>query len=409
MSGVPKVTISRGNGNLTPQSPAQDGETLLVIGSPFVDLSAASGIFGSYEEYATSRSGFLDSANRIAIEQHVRHFFLNAVGQKLHLQVIYTSYIVDMLTPANAAYVIIHNYIVAQNGKIKLLALVENLDTPADPTGYDAGSDALAAITLGQTFANLHEAAGRPFHVLLSAKVTFASAVPDLRALSAPSVSIHLFRHEAEIAALTASIATPNAGELGAIAQLMHTGYVAGKIAGIPVQRNVGRVLDGSITNKLPGTLLHATNNPVGKEAEFTDKGFIIVVRHPGKDGYFFNDDPSCALLTNDYNSIARNRIINKAESIARAVFTDRLNDEIDINPTIGLISAAAAKGFETEVKSAIETQMIAKGECVAVQVFVDPAQNVQLTSTVNIVLSILPYAHAKFINVTVQFTQTIA
>lgn len=419
MAGLAKITVTRGNGNLIPEAANNDGESLLVIGALSTPPDSVPaweavipGVYKSYQEFATKCAAYPDSVTRFPIFQHVRHFFLNANGQKLHLlPVKYAKGVADMLNTADAEYTKILNYIKNQNGSIKLVGLVSNLVTNITFTSDSVDPATSTMVTRGQALATLLAGLGMPVHILVGALPNFVfNTIPDMRALASPRVSVHVFRHHGQVTAFGTELGTLSLNEEKVKTNLVHTGYVLGKLAGMAVQENIGKVSAGAITDKLAEPLdnpLSSITTNAGAFDNYTDKGYILPVKHPGKSGWFFNDDPTAVTLTDDFAWISRNRVLNKAETIARQVYTERLNDEVDTAPS-GLIDPVAAKGLEQLVEAALVKQMVQKGECQAVQVFVDPNQNVVTTSTVNVVIAVQPKGVSRYINVLVKFTQTI-
>jgi len=180
-------------------------------------------------------------------------------------------------------------------------------------------------------------------------------------------------------------------------------GLAIGRLAAVPVQRNLGRVKNGAlaISTAFIGTAELSTVE--GTIGAIHDKGFITLRRYVGKAGYYWTDDPTATAATDDYNSVARGRVIDKAISIAYATFVEEVLDEVQID-SAGKIETSRAKYYQTIIETAINTAMTAEGEISSVDALVDPAQNVLSTGQICVELRIVPVGYAKTILVKLGF-----
>jgi len=187
-------------------------------------------------------------------------------------------------------------------------------------------------------------------------------------------------------------------------------GLLLGRIARIPVQRHIGRTLDGAL--KILNA--YAGNTIIDKVDVETinEKGYITFRTFTSKAGYYFNDDNLATKVSDDYRSIARRRTIDKAYRIAYATLIDFLNSEIPCTDSGGLVPAMA-KSWESEVEAAITSQMTAEGNLgidtsdpndKGVKCFIDYAQNVVSTGKIEISLKVKPFGYAKYIDVKLGF-----
>lgn len=188
-------------------------------------------------------------------------------------------------------------------------------------------------------------------------------------------------------------------------------GIAAGKLAIVPVQRNIGRVKDGAVKGVVSaylGTML-AERSDV---AAIHDKGYITFRTHTGRSGYYFNDDPLAAPVTDDYNHVTARRTVDKAYRIAYDTLINELLDEVPVTDQ-GKISVAFAKSIENKVSSAIINSMTAAGELgndpanqkdTGVSCYVNHDQNIIATGQVNVTLKVKPYGYARYITVQLGF-----
>jgi hypothetical protein len=183
-------------------------------------------------------------------------------------------------------------------------------------------------------------------------------------------------------------------------------GLVLGRLAAIDVQRNIGRVKDGDlgIANAyLTGQVTTIESLSAAAQDAVHDKGFIFARKFASKSGYFFNDDPAAVAITDDYSSIARGRVIDKAIVITNQVYTEEINDDLDTDDN-GRIDAGVIKDYQSKIKSAIDENMTLKGNVSRVTPTIDPTQNVLSTNKVKVKLSIRPKFYSKDIEVELGF-----
>jgi hypothetical protein len=399
----PNVTIAKGNGTLGGIVPAEDGTSLLVISAPAAYPVLTSTVFLQLSDAeAAGATAAADLANNVLVHEHIKDFYSKAAaGTKLHVLIVAaTATMVDLFTVGHALNTEMGNYISAQAGEIKLLGAALNPSfLEVDGTGITA--DLLNAIPLAQAFSDAEYDRFRPVQILLEGR-RFAgtiAAASDLRGLTAPAVSIAIGRDEARKTALV------DAGHTGA-GSYAALGFTLGKLASVPVQRNIGRVRDGELgwlKAALSGGQLISTLSDADLDT-LHDKGYIFALRHAGKTGFYFNDDNTCAPLSDDYCQINRGRVIDKASRIARRVYLDDLLDEVAVDPANGQLAPIVVKTFETSMTTAITDEMVALGEAVGVRVSVDPNQDVLATGRIEALVEVLPYGIGRQIQATVQF-----
>lgn len=188
-------------------------------------------------------------------------------------------------------------------------------------------------------------------------------------------------------------------------------GVLAGRVAKIPVQRNIGRVASGAL---LPLEMYIVDDKVELSDVEtLHDKGFITFRKHVSKSGYYFTDDPLACPIADDYHYLARRRVIDKAYRIAYASTLQFLLEDLNVNAD-GTLSAIDAKTIEGVVQNAIFSQMTVNGELSVDQsdsadygviVKIDLTHNVTSSSTIKFAgLQVKPKGYARFIDVPLGF-----
>jgi hypothetical protein len=398
----PNVTIQKLNGGIGGTVLSKDGVSLLVISLDSTAYALVGTSFVGIQLSDFEALGFTqakDLTNNVLAWEHIKDFYVKApAGTELHVLVVpATTTLTQLFTVANANYVALQTYLTSKKSLIKLLGVA--LNPSAAETAPTAGisADAIAAIPLAQAFADNEFSKFRPIDIIIEGrKFTAASmaAAENLRTKTATNVSVMISRDGVRQAALVA------AGHTGS-ANYAAVGFALGRLAGIGVQVNIGRRKDGP-TGWGNAVLSGAQQVVLLTDADLdtlSDKGYLFVTQDTGQEGFYFNDDPTCAPLDNDYCYITRNRVINKAARIARQVYVNELLDEISVDPSNGQLSPLTIKTFEDAIKTQIEDLMIPV-EADAVTVFIDPVQNVLATSSITILVQVQPKGYARFINV---------
>lgn len=185
-------------------------------------------------------------------------------------------------------------------------------------------------------------------------------------------------------------------------------GSVAGRVASIPVHRNIGRVRDGALR---PTTMYVGENRveeSLGVINTLYDKRYITPRTHVGRSGYFLTDDNMAVPMTDDYAQLANRRVIDKAYRIAYNTLLDYLLDDIELNED-GTMQFTVLKSWQQAVEDAINASMTANGELSQTdgegcKCYIDPAQNVVATSKIELTLKVRPHGYARSIDVNLGF-----
>lgn len=190
-------------------------------------------------------------------------------------------------------------------------------------------------------------------------------------------------------------------------------GTIAGRIATSAVQRNIGRVKDGSL---YPNQMYIGKKTVEESESLIEDlyeKGYITPRKYVGRSGYFFTDDRMACKSTDDYAHLTARRVIDKAYRIAYDTLLDMMLDELEVNED-GTLQNAVVASWQQTVEDAINSSMTANGELSATDgegcvCFIDPKQNVVSTSTIKVTIKVRPYGYARYVDVNLGFQVTSA
>ncbi len=380
----PSVVIKVEGGGLNRETAAADGVSLLYVGlstsSLFYNELLAGKVFFSLrnaEDYGITQE--TDIANGLLLWELIKDFYIKATeGTALHVLAFDRNQNYQTLFGAGNTNAL-GAYLAAQAGDIKLIGVAGNT-LPTDAATHHTIADVSNSLALVQTFAEAELNRKRPVLVVLEGRnFNPTGSVPNLRTMTnASRVAVVVARDTQRTTELVAN-GIANAAAAAAI------GYVLGKLAAIPVMRSIARIKDGDlgwVSASFSG------GNAVGSYTDgeldaLNDKGYIFATRVMGENGFFFNDEPTCILNTDDFAMISHVRTIDKVVRITNAVFTRELSDEIDIDASTGKMTVTTAKDLQNKLENAVNSQMTNRGEISAVDCTIDPNQNVLATDTI--------------------------
>lgn len=386
---LPRVKINYLNGLLGTVPDNQDGLLcLLVLGA-----SAVSSTFALGTPYRLVRAEDLSAlgitaTNNARIVELVRQFYAEAEeGTPVYLLGLAATSMTTVLDVDNGPM-----KAVLQGLHGSLRGLIVASASSASVTVTDGlDPDVLTAMPKAQALAvwaadNLYA----PIFVILEGRhFESAADAPDLKSLAYNRVGV--FIGDVTVSSANAAVGT-----------------LAGRIASVPVQRNIGRVADGALAPEK----MYIGANTVDLSMSVVDtlysKGYMCPRIYIGLSGYYLVDDPLAVAGTDDYAHLTARRTVDKAARIAYITMLQFLLDEIEVN-TDGTMQQPVLKSWQAAVEDAINTQMTAAGELSVVdgsgcKFYIDPKQNVLSTSKVEGTLKVRPFGYARDIIVNIGF-----
>ncbi len=389
---LPRIKISYLNGQLGTVGDSPDGLFALVCGA-----SAAGDTFALEKAYSVRSVDDLTALgvtaeNNARLYKHVKEFYDEAEdGTELVIYgVAENSKMTDILDKTAGT---VRKLIDGQNGRLRGLFVSGQANVGNVTEGLDA--DVLSALPVAQQLAEwATEELYAPLFVILEGCGYTGEDMRDLSALTYNRVGI--------------LVGDTEAGNRACI------GTMAGRLAGLPVQRNLGRVKDGAL---FP-TEMYVGGDKVDESgsqvAGLYDKGYITPRKYVGRSGYFFTDDRLACDGTDDYAHIAHRRVIDKAYRIVYDTLLDMMLDELEVNED-GTLQAGIVKNWQQTVEDALNSGMTASGElsagddgggCVC---YIDRTQNVLATSKVLVTVKVRPFGYARYVDVSLGFQVTQA
>ena len=394
---LPDVLIKKGRGGLGRQKPTDDGISgLLTQGVAVAGKLALNTNYELRSIQAAEALGILATGTYATTHYHIGEYFRMSPGAILIVRVVaQTVPMVDMLdrTLTHAK-----SMLVAGNGRIKQLGVALNPAAgyaPSFTSGFD--DDVFAAIDKAQALAAEEFTQHRPVVILLAGHgyAGFANDIVNLRAQDAELVSVVLG---------TDFLKQPDEPALGTL---------LGTVSASAVHENVGWV--GKFNLASDGYFLQAGLSDgkalsalvPGDVEALHERGYVLALQHAGVDGNYWNDSHTCTGLDNDYAYIENVRTINKACTITRRALLPSLKGPLPLTAT-GALRPAVVASLEASIKTAIEAGMLRAGEISDLDVYIDPDQNVQSTSKVEVKLNLISVATGRLLEATVGFVQSL-
>lgn len=392
---LPRIKIYFENGNLGLVAPSDD--RLYGIIATAVTVAGTFALNTGYKISGMAGLAALGvtEANNATFYKIIREFYAQAGdGVDVYIQgVADTMKLSDMvdITNANGAKKIAD----LANGKLRGIFTSRTPAvgyTPVITTGLDA--DVTLARQKGQEFAEYYTVSkyAPVFVVIEGAQYSGVSAdLKDLTTESYNRVSVMI-------------------GDTVSASKNAAIGILAGRMASIPVQRNIGRVKDGPLYPI--ATFINTTPVELADISGMHDKGYITFRTFINQSGYYFNDDFTAAKPTDDYCHLTARRTIDKAYRIAYSTMLQNVLDEVQINED-GTLPAAVVKAWQSDVERDIAIQMTAKGELSGditkgdngVKCFIDVNQNLVQTSELKVQIRVRPFGYPRYIDVYLGFT----
>lgn len=385
---LPKLVIKLWNGALRRATKIDDGVAGLILTGAAVegkfDLNKVY-VFSSIRDLTTY--GITAENNPLVFKEVTQFFTKRGDGGELYLLVVAPATTLVQMC-ANVDGSPIRKLIAYARGRIKLVGLnrlpAAGYEAQTDETGID--KDAVLAGELLQAISDNYRGKIMPFRALLPGLMWDGST----EKLYKPRESTYN-----AVQYVMASDQTIGEHHTAAIGQAL------GVYSAIAVHYSLGRVKNGIIT--LDGRL---TNGKTPEECEalldaLHDAGYVIYRTFTGRNGYYFNDDPMAAPLSDDYSNMYLGRVIDKAIVLAYGAYIDEILDSVEVDEN-GKLSAPVCVYYEGLMETAVKAGM--NNEISSFDVFVDPDQDLLTTSTLVATCKIVPKGVTRDIIVNLGF-----
>ena len=386
---LPRIKIQFMNGQLGTVGESPDGLFALVCGAKAVaknlELDKAYTLH-TFDELAALG---VTAENNPRLYKHVKEFYAEAEeGTKLVIFPVDKAKTFTELCDKDTGA--IKELITAENGALRgIFVAGDGREATLTTNGLD--DDLFTALSKAQQLAEWATTSlYAPLFVILEGRGYKGGAVKDLHKETYNRVGVLIGD-------------TVKASEGAAV------GMMAGRLATLPVQRNIARVKNGA----LKPIALFIGDKPVEENAsavsDLYDAGYITPRKYVGKAGYFFTDDRLACEQTDDYAHITARRTIDKAYRIAYAALLELMMDELAVNEN-GTLQHGIVMAWQQMMENAVNRAMTAVGELSAdengagCKAYIDPTQNVLATSRIELVLKVRPFGYARYVDVKLGF-----
>lgn len=408
-----KIIITVGNGNIGRTSPNKDGVTAIVFGTADPASGLANGVvspkltkLSDAEDLGITAQ--FDTDNNQLIHHHISEFFRikESFGQTGELYIMLVpNASVDMEDMVTSTSPYLKKISDDTNGEVRLAGVVLNPVTGYTPTlagGLDNG--VVDAVTAAQLLADTQKALMRPLDVFIEGRSYngTAATLTDVRSLENPDVYV-VIAADNDISSISAEMAGYAA-----------VGTTLGVVSAAKVSENIGWTGKFNVQDKNLGNYLNVglSNGNLASASEsdyevLTSKGYIFLREYPGQSGVYFDDFPTCDLITSDYAYGTESRVIKKAIRLVYDAIFPRINGPLLVDADTGTLSPSVAKAIESEAVSGMNV-MLQNEEVSGVSANVDPTQDVQTTGKIVIKLSVVSIATGRTLEIELGFAKSI-
>ncbi|MCH5243405.1 MAG: hypothetical protein J1F29_00705 [Lentimicrobiaceae bacterium] len=388
---LPGVEITLGSGGLGRVSATDDGIAALLLTGNAVEGKDMLKLDTHYQLSSSKDLSTLgiDSGNNPLVNHEVRSFYAQAgEGAELHLMVVESgTKLTEMVDGASSP---LAKLIEAAAGRIKIIGvnrLIPDEGEVDNTQGID--SDAIEAAAKAQQVAENYASKIMPVRIFLPA-IKWNGKTGGF----APSECSYN-----RVAMVLASEGNLQDQFPAAI------GMVLGRAAQAEPQQDLGRVKFGSLITG--GYFTDGTPflDKQGLADTLNDAGFIFFLNYPSKNGCYLNGCPMCCSQTDDYAVLNNGRIMDKAMRIAYDTYITEIMDNVKVGAD-GKLPSGVCSSFESMIENAVASLM--NGQISSFKAYVNPAQNILSSSTLQVECSIVPLGVLKTIRVLLSFSNPV-
>lgn len=247
------------------------------------------------------------------------------------------------------------------------------------------------------------EGVHKPISVVLSANISDTASAPELGTLDSRCVHVTAGQDGSGKGADLYKVLEKTVGNVGSLlawssVKLVHEniGWVAKFNAAFNGEFDVPALADGKLVSE---------NETVADGLD--TKRYIILRKHIGIGGTYFNDSHAATTETSDYAYMENSDVINKAIRGIRSYLLPMLSSPLYIDADNGQLSVETVAIFENEAYRAINDMLIG-GELSGGKVTVDSDQDVLATSKLVVNVQLVINGVARNIEVNIGFTKKL-
>lgn len=385
---LPGINIEIQNGALGQVIDTPDGVCGLILQGVAADqlaLGEAAQLYTLTDAETLGIDSTYDSGNSVQVWKHIREFYDEA-GEGAELWIILIAQAISMEDLADINNSHAKTLLNAAQGRIRILGITRNPLGGYSPTlTNNIDQDVITAIPKAQALAQAYADKFSPIRVILEGYgyTGVPAGLPVLSTMDNNRTAVLLGN----------TVSGPHQA----------VGLLLGRLARIPVQRNPGRVKDGSLNITQVYLNADKLESVLADSEAIHQKNYITFRSYVSKAGYYFTDDPTATGATDDYNSLARGRVIDKVIVLAYGVYVQEVLDEIQVDSE-GKINPAKTAYYQAIIANQVNQAMTFNLEISSFRAYVDPNQNVLSTGKLEVKLFVTPVGYAKEIRIKLGF-----
>lgn len=387
----PELNISIANGRLGRITPSADGVAGLVVtgvSTLALPLNVPKQIFSLKEAETLGITATYDSANGVSTHQQIKEFYSYAgEGAELNFMLVAESVKMAEILDKTVLQESAQELLEFANGRIRLLGVSVSRQlgyTPELEGGMD--EDVLLALAKGHALASEWLAKFAPFHCF----VDVVKPATNLATLS--DLTNFTYSH------CSAVIASLN-GKNACIGALLGWASAIKTVEKVSKRRLGAFSVNAYLTNGVDCSTMS-----LAQLKSLASKGYLVLTKQQNqKGGFYWGGDSSATAVSDDFSSIARNRVINKAVEIAFSTYAIELDNDVEILSD-GKIDPVIVNYLQNKITRALNLQLVDTEEASFVDAYIDPSQNILSTDELAISLMVTPRGYTSVINITLGY-----
>jgi len=183
------------------------------------------------------------------------------------------------------------------------------------------------------------------------------------------------------------------------------------------IGRDIGAVADGALCPNYGGTNETGPLNGVPVDTIYHDEKlnpgldtnrFMTVTSFTGVTGFYITNPNIMCDPTSDFTLLQYGRVMDEAARIARTYFTRLLSTDVRLNRKTGFILERDALGIESGCNTKLNAGLVNNGQASAAQCVVSRVDDISVTKTLTVTISIVPLGYIKAVSITLTFVNPV-
>lgn len=183
------------------------------------------------------------------------------------------------------------------------------------------------------------------------------------------------------------------------------------------IGRDIGAVADGALCPNYGGTNNTGPLAGVPVDTVYHDEKlnpgldanrFLTVTSFTGITGYYVTNPNIMSAPTSDFTLLQYGRVMDEVARITRAYFTQLLSSDVRLNRKTGYILERDALAIESGCNSKLNAGVVNNGQASAAQCVVSRVDDISVTKTLTVTVSVIPLGYIKTVSATLTFVNPV-